>query len=131
MTRLVQITRLSGTLAVSLPPIAANLLAYYCVNNKQYQLSGTGDGELLWYQHSTDTIPFAYGPSVPVSQAPVNNIWYAGLNDFKGSVGPATKYVFSGGGYNQFTPYVSVSTQIPVIIETRAFVYWKFGQNNF
>ena len=123
--------QVSGTFAVSLPPIAANLLAYYCVNNKQYQLSGTGDGELLWYQHSTDTIPFAYGPSVLVSQAPVNNIWYAGLNDFKGSVGPATKYVFSGGGYNQFTPYMRVSTKIPVIIESARLYIGNPGRITF
>jgi len=121
----------SGTFTVSAAPTATDLLAYYCVNTSEYQLSGTGDGELLWYQNSTDTIPFAYGSTVLVPQAPVNNTYYAGLNDFQGHVGPATKYAFSGGGYNQFTPYVSVSTKIPVIIESARLYIGNPGQITF
>jgi hypothetical protein len=123
--------QVSETFVVSSPPAAADLLAYYCVNSKQYQLSGTGDGEILWYQNSTDTIPFAYGSPVSVTQPPVNNTYYAGLNDFKGSVGPATKYVFSGGGYNQFTPYVNVSTHIAVIIESARLYIGNSGKITF
>ena len=123
--------QVTATFTVSAAPIATNLLAYYCVNTKGYQLSGDGDGELLWYQNITDTIPFAYGPTVLATQAPVNNTYYAGLNDFQGHVGPATKYAFSGGGYNQFTPYVSVNTKIPLIIESARLYIGNPGQITF
>jgi phosphoheptose isomerase len=73
---------------------------------------------LLWYQNSTDVIPIAYGSPAITAQAPINNTYYAGINDFKGTVGPATKNVFTAGGYNQFTPEVNVSTKIPVIIQS-------------
>ena len=123
--------QVSATFTVSTAPIATDLLAYYCVNTKEYQLSGDGDGELLWYQNVTDTIPFAYGPTVLTPQAPVNNTYYAGLNDFEGHIGPVTKYAFGGGGYNQFTPYVSVSTKIPVIIESARLYIGNPGQVTF
>ncbi len=121
----------SATVVINSPVPAANLLAYYCFNGNQYQLSGEGDGELLWYQNITDTIPIAYGPMADVTQPPVNNTYYAGLNDFKGTVGPLTKNVFTGGGYNQFTPYVNVSTQIPVIIESARLYIGNPGKITF
>jgi len=108
----------SETITIGSPPSITGLLAYYCTNTKNYQLSGSGDGELLWYQNIADTIPEAFGSPAAAAQAPVNNTYYAGLNDFKGGVGPETKYAFTGGGYNQFTPYVNVSTRIPIIIKS-------------
>jgi hypothetical protein len=121
----------SESVTITAPPTLSALAAYYCVNTKNYQLSGTGDGELLWYQNSTDTIPFAFGTPATVTQAPVNNTYYAGLNDFSGTVGPATKYVFGGGGYNQFTPYVNVSTRIPIIIKSARLYIGNSGQITF
>jgi hypothetical protein len=121
----------SETITVSNPPAASDLAAYYCVNTKNYQLSGAGDGELLWYENATDTIPFAFGNPASTTQAPVNNTYYAGLNDFSGSVGPATKYVFGGGGYNQFTPYVNVSTRVPIIIKSARLYIGNSGQLTF
>lgn len=106
------------TVTINTPAPVTNLSAYYCTNNKNYQLSGSGDGEILWYQNFADTIPFAFGSPATVTQPPINNNYYAGLNDFKGSVGPATKYVFNGGSYNQFTPYINISTRIPVVIQS-------------
>jgi hypothetical protein len=123
--------QVSETIVINAPASAVNLAAYYCNNSKQYQLSGAGDGELLWYQNISDTIPIAYGSAVAVSQAPIDNTYYAGLNDFKSNVGPATKSVFAGGEYNQFTPYVSVSTQIPVIIESARLYIGNSGKITF
>jgi hypothetical protein len=56
--------------------------------------------------------------------APVNNTFYAGVNDLKGTVGPATKNVFTAGGYNQFTPSVKVTTSVPAILKSAQAVYW-------
>lgn len=100
------------------PPAPTNLFAAYCTDSKQYLLTGSGDGQLFWYQNANDALPFAYGPSVSTTQAAVGNTFYAGLNDFKASVGPATKNVFSGGSYNQFTPAVTVTTAVPVVIQS-------------
>ena len=121
----------SETITVNTPPVPSGLLAYYCVNTKNYQLSGSGDGEMLWYQNNTDTIPFAFGTPALTAQAPVNNTYYAGLNDFSGSVGPVSKYVFGGGGYNQFTPYVNVSTRIPIVIKSARMYIGNSGQITF
>ena len=108
----------SETVTINAAPVLTDLLAYYCNDSKAYQLSGTGDGELLWYQNITDTVPFAYGTPALSAAAPINNTFYAGLNDFNGSIGPATKSAFTGGSYNQFTPYINISTKIPVVIQS-------------
>lgn len=121
----------SETITISSPPLVAAPAAYHCQDSDQYLLSGSGDGQLLWYQNSTDAIPMAYGPEAQVSQAPVNNQYYAGLNDFKGSIGPTTKNIFSAGGYNQFTPFVSVNTRIPVIIESARLYIGNSGKITF
>jgi hypothetical protein len=121
----------SETVVINQPPTLSNLGAYYCDNTKQYQLLGTGDGTVLWYQNIGDVIPISFGAVTSVTQAPVNNTWYAGLNDFSGSTGPAAKNVFAGGGYNQFTPYVNVSTKIPVIIESARLYIGNSGKITF
>jgi hypothetical protein len=121
----------SETVTISAPPVATNLVAYYCTNTNSYQLSGTGDGELLWYQNVSDAVPIAFGSPASVSQAPANNTWYAGLNDYRGGVGPATKYAFSSGGYNQFTPAVNVSTSAPLIIESARLYIGNSGKITF
>ncbi|GAC1559930.1 MAG: hypothetical protein NVS3B13_27630 [Mucilaginibacter sp.] len=110
--------QVSGTVVISSAPVLSGLAAFYCDNSKKYQLSGSGDGEVLWYQNQGDNVPFAYGSPATTTQAPINNTYYAGLNDFSGTVGPASKSVFSGGGYNQFTPSVTVHTEIPVILQS-------------
>ncbi|SFT23360.1 S8 family serine peptidase [Mucilaginibacter polytrichastri] len=116
----------TATLVIAALPVANNLTAYYCNNTKSYQLAGTADGALLWYQNANDVIPIAVGASVTTGTPPVNNTYYAGINDFSGTVGPATKGVFTGGGYNQFTPAVNVTTQIPIVIES-ARLYIGYG----
>ncbi len=121
----------SATVTVSASPTPSDLLAYYCVNNKNYQLLGAGDGELLWYQNQTDSIPFAFGSGAVTSLAPVNNTYYAGLNDFSGTIGPPTKYTFGGGGYNQFTPFVNVSTRIPIVIKSARLYIGNSGKITF
>jgi len=108
----------SETAVIATPDAPANLTAVYCSNLKQYQLTGSGDGTLFWYKNTNDVQPIAYGNTVLTPTAPVNNTFYAALNDFSASVGPATKNVFSGGGYNQFTPAVKVYTAVPAIIQS-------------
>ena len=107
----------TATAIISSPPAASGLTAYYCNNSNSYQLAGTGNGTLLWYQNPADSIPVASGSPAATILPPVDSIYYAGLNDFKGTVGPAAKSAFTGGGYNQFTPAINVTTSIPIVIE--------------
>lgn len=121
----------SATVVISQPPVADNLAAYYCSDSKNYILTGSGDGELLWYQNAGDAIPIAWGTTGLTGQPPVNNTYYAGLNDFSGSVGPATKNVFTGGGYDQFTPGIKVNTRIPLVIESARLYVGNAGAITF
>lgn len=121
----------TGSLIISLPPVANDLEAFLCTNNNTYLLSGNGDGQLLWYRSPTDALPFAYGPSVTVTGAPVNNTFYAGLNDFSGNAGPATKNIFAAGGYNQFTPDIRVHANIPVVLESARLYIGNPGKITF
>lgn len=120
-----------ANVTIAIPEAANALAASLCTSTAQYLLSGTGNGQLLWYQRATDVIPFAYGNSVLTATAPINGTYYAGLNDFNATVGPATKNVFSGGGYNQFTPAVKVTTQIPVVIQSARLYVGNAGTVTF
>ena len=122
---------ITATVAIDNPPTATDLSANLCNVANAYLLTGSGDGELLWYKNTNDAYPFAYGATVLTQQAPVNNIYYVGLNDFSGTVGPATKNVFTTGGYNQFTPEVNVFTRIPVVIESARLYIGNSGRITF
>lgn len=118
-------------IAFASAPSASNLSAYYCTDAKQYLLSGTADGSLFWYKNAADALPFTSGSPVYTSQAPVNNTYYAGVNDFAGNVGPVSKNLFTGGGYNQFTPFITVKTTAPVVIESARLYVGNSGQITF
>ena len=123
--------QVTSTVMISLAPTISSVSANYCIDSKQYQLSGIADGELLWYQNIGDAVPIASGSPAVATLPPVNNTYYAGLNDFAGSIGPATKNVFSGGGYDQFTPAVTVYTAIPMIIESARLYIGNSGKITF
>jgi hypothetical protein len=108
----------SSTVIISTTPLPTALSAFYCTDAKAYSLNGSGSGQVFWYKNIGDALPFTFGSNTITTQAPVNNTYYAGLNDFSGNIGPATKNVFSAGGYNQFTPSVTVYTKVPVVIES-------------
>jgi len=122
----------SGNISISLPPALGALAAYQCTTTNQYLLNGTGDGQLLWYRSATDALPVAFGPTPLVDgAAPANNTFYAGLNDFSGDIGPATKSVFTAGGYNQFGPGITVYTNIPVVLESARMYFGNSGKLTF
>jgi len=113
----------AATITINPAPVLSNLTAVNCINTNTYLLSGTGDGTIFWYSNPTDALPFAGGASVNTPQVPVNNTYYAGLNDLTATIGPATKNVFTSGGYNQFTPGIVMTTAVPVILQsTRLYI---------
>jgi hypothetical protein len=121
----------SLSVTIDSTPLPANLSAFYCTDANIYNLNGTGGGQIFWYKNIGDALPFTYGSTVTTAQAPVNNTYYAGLNDFSGNIGPATKNVFSAGGYNQFTPSVKVYTKVPLFIESARLYIGNAGKLTF
>lgn len=121
----------TASVTISNAPAIATLNANYCDAGSKYQLSGNGDGELFWYKNASDAVPLAFGTSASTAVAPVNNTYYAGLNDFSGTVGPPTKQTFSGGNYNQFTPTVLVHANVPVVIQSARLYIGNPGKINF
>lgn len=110
--------QLAETATINPAPVLSNLLALNCFSTNSYLLTATGDGTVFWYANATDALPFTSGSPVNTTQAPVNNTFYAGLNDVTAKVGPATKNVFSAGGYNQFGPGMNITTTIPVVLQS-------------
>ncbi|WP_114941676.1 S8 family serine peptidase [Mucilaginibacter endophyticus] len=121
----------TANVVINSPATIGDLSAYYCATTNQYELFGTGDGSVLWYQNANDVLPIAAGSEALTNQAPVNNTYYAGINDFKGTVGPATKGTFTAGGYNQFTPYITVNTKVPVLIKSARLYIGNSGKITF
>ncbi len=124
--------QVAQTVVIDNRPMATNAVANFCNATNSYLLSGTGNGELLWYHSPSDLFPFAFGSSTTTNQPPAaNNTYYVGLNDFTGTVGPATKNVFTAGGYNQFTPSINVTTTIPIVIESARLYIGNSGRITF
>ena len=101
-----------GTAATNAAPKA---IAFNCED--ELNLSGEGNGTLYWYDAPTNGKLLGIGNTV-IQPKPTISTVYAGLNDFSGIVGAASKTVFPTGGYNQFSPAVRISTQVPVILES-------------
>ncbi|WP_448701051.1 S8 family serine peptidase [Mucilaginibacter sp. AW1-3] len=121
----------TANIVVSTAPSISSAQASYCTDLKLYSLSGTANGTIFWYKNIGDALPFTSGASVNTTVAPTNNLYYAGVNDFSGTVGPATKNVFSAGGYNQYTPGVYVSTRVPVLIQSARLYIGNSGTITF
>jgi hypothetical protein len=123
--------RIVSTVTTGSVPVPENLSAAYCDDAKQYLLNGIGDGGLLWYTTPTGGVPLTAGASAFTSAQPVNNTFYAALNDLNITVGPANKNVFRGGSYNQFAPGVRVITKVPVIIQSARLYIGNSGSVTF
>ncbi|MES2279317.1 MAG: S8 family serine peptidase [Bacteroidota bacterium] len=110
--------QLTANIVTGSPATAGSLQAYYCGDTKKYIMEGISDGGILWYKNLADALPFAGGSPAYTKQAPVNGVYYAGVNDLSGTIGPATKSAYTAGGYNQFTPAIKVTTAVPMMIES-------------
>lgn len=120
-----------ATAVINLSPAITGALASFCTDGKTYNLSASGDGQVFWYKNIGDALPFTLGSSVITTQAPVNNTYYAGLNDFSGDVGPVNKNIFSSGGYNQFTPSIYITTKTPVLLKSARLYVGNSGHVTF
>ena len=124
----------TGSLQVSTPPIVTAGSATLCLNLNSYSLSGeaTANSTMFWYKNATDLTPIGFGNTLTTTIAPsANNAYYVGANDFKADIGPKTKAALGDGGYNQFTPGISVSTLVPITLESARLYIGNPGQIRF
>jgi hypothetical protein len=121
----------SSKITINNAPTVSDLVADYCIETSKYSLSGNGDGTIFWYNNTTDTAPIAVGSPATATQIPANKTVYAGLNDFSGIIGPATKEVFTGGGYNQYGPSVLVHANAPVVLQSARMYFGYPGAITF
>lgn len=117
---------------ISTPPVATNGTAYFCSTINSYALNSTANGTTYWYKNNTDLTPIAFGNTSTTKTTPgANNSFYAGVNDFKADIGPKNKNDIGDGGYNQFTPGVSISTLVPITLERAKLYIGNSGQIRF
>lgn len=123
-----------SNIQISLPPtIAPGSGIYYCNSNQRYFLSANGDGAIFWYKNQTDNTPIAYGEAISTATVPTNNYFYAGLNDYKNTFGPKSKYEdrLGSGTYLQTSGAVKVRTFAPMILESARLYIGNSGTITF
>jgi hypothetical protein len=119
---------------VSIAPVASTGTAFLCTNLNSYTLSAdaAASSTVFWYKNLNDINPIAFGRATTTTTTPnTNNGYYAGINDFKADIGPKTKSEIGDGGYNQFTPGISVSTLVPITLESARLYIGNSGQIRF
>lgn len=102
-------------------PSPTNLIAQVC-NGKEVRLRANNrGGTITWFASETARSPITTstnGSLISTSTITPNRQYFAASNDIRGTVGPATKMAFPEGGYNAFSPFVRMNTQIPMLIES-------------
>ncbi|WP_162055337.1 S8 family serine peptidase [Pontibacter pamirensis] len=111
-------------------PMSAS--AARCGEAPHYTLTHEGAGTIFWYNSPTATQPLAAGNQLQLAANQVpNGKLYAAYNDYEGTVGAANKSFATGGGYNQFSPDVLVTTQAPMVLETARLYIGHGGKITF
>ena len=111
------------TLTTAAAPTSGLFAATRCGSDTAIALRNTGGGTAFWYDAPTGGNLLAAGNQTSVRVLPASGQFYAALNEFSATIGPATKQAFGGGSYaGNYGPAPLVSTQVPLIIE-RARLY--------
>ncbi|WP_266203803.1 S8 family serine peptidase [Pontibacter kalidii] len=110
-------------------PVAAS--AFRCGDSPVYTLSAEGGGTPFWYTSPTSTTPVAAGNQARVQASAAGNTLFAAFDEFSATVGPKDKNQFPGGGYNQFSPDVQVTTEAPVVLEQARLYIGHSGKITF
>ncbi len=101
-------------------PIAGTLSALICGTDGAVTLSNVGGtATAYWYDALTGGNLLAAGNKTTTTVRPASNVFYVGLNDFSGRLGPASKSDFGGGSYSgNFGPYPLITTKVPVVLKS-------------
>ena len=106
---------------VALPGGAPVATATACAADS-VQLQAAGPGVTYWYDAPAGGNLVAAGNRVNTAVRTPNLTYYAATDAFAGRIGPARKGFSPEGGYNQFTPAIRLTAQVPLVIE-RARLY--------
>ncbi|MFT2007074.1 S8 family serine peptidase [Pontibacter sp. 13R65] len=123
--------RLSRTIAISAAAAPPQASAVRCGTSSQFTLNSSGGSSTYWYTSADATTPVAAGHQLSADLGQVGSSLFVALNDFSGTVGPATKSFATGGGYNQFTPDVLVTTNAPMLLESARLYIGHSGRITF
>ncbi|HLK97222.1 MAG TPA: T9SS type A sorting domain-containing protein, partial [Hymenobacter sp.] len=103
-----------------------------CGSDTAILLRNTGGGTAFWYDTPTGGSLLAAGNRTGVRALPASGQFYAMLNDFSGTIGPADKRAFGGGSYaGNFGPAPLISTQVPLLIEQARLYIGSAGKLTF
>lgn len=122
---------LSQARTVSAIPTVTTATATYCESDP-LSLISRDNGVAFWYDSPTSTQPLAIGnfASNPIKLP--GGTFYVALNDFKGTVGPATKATFGGGSYaGNFGPSPLIRTEVPLMLESARLYTASAGRLTF
>ncbi|KAA9353879.1 S8 family serine peptidase [Larkinella humicola] len=101
-------------------------------DNSAVSLRNTGSGTAFWYDAPTGGNLIGAGNQATALSQPASGIYYAALNQFTGTFGPATKQAFGGGTYSgNFGPQPVISTQVPIILESARLYIGSAGRITF
>ncbi len=76
-------------------------------------------GQLYWYTAATGGNPIATGNNVNTNNVPANRTYFIGVNEAKGTIGPANKNVLGAGTYVAFNANgQNITALSPTIIES-------------
>ena len=103
-----------------------------CGSDTAISLRNTGGGTAYWYDSPVGGNLLAAGNQIAIKTLPATGQFYAVLNDFAGTIGPADKRAFGGGSYaGNFGPAPLVSTRVPLLIERARLYIGSAGKLTF
>jgi len=107
------------TAIVSLTTTAAPVAQAYTCRSDQVSLIASGAGTTYWYDAAVGGNLVAIGNQTTTTTIPASQTYYAALNDFYGTLAPATKSVFGGGAYGGgYQPMPLITTAVPLVLDS-------------
>jgi len=109
----------SFTATVTLSATEAPVAQAVNCGSGQVSLRASGAGTAYWYDAPIGGNLLAVGNQTTTTTIPASQTYYAALNSFYGTLGPATKSVFGGGTYGGgYQPMPLITTSAPVVLDS-------------
>ncbi len=125
--------QLTQTRVTAPTPTVGTASALVCGTDGAVTLNNVGGtGTAYWYDAPTGGNLVAVGNQTTTTVRAPNNVYYVGLNEFSGRLGPAAKTDFGGGSYSgNFGPYPLISTKVPVVLKSARLYIGSPGRLTF
>lgn len=91
-----------------------------CGQQPRVNLRAVPPGFMFWYDRAVSGSLLAAGNNTAIAAMPATGRIFAGLNNFSGRIGPATKNTqpWTGGTYTRATAHPIITTHVPLVIES-------------